>query len=81
MYKLLTKVLANKQKKVVCKVVSKSQNAFMKRRQIQGGVLMANKAIDSIVKNDVYGVTCKAFDHLNRGFSLSILEKIDSIEK
>lgn len=53
----------------------------MKRRQIQGGVLMANKAIDSIVKNDVYGVTCKAFDHLNRGFSLSILEKIDSIEK
>ena len=59
LYKWLAKVLANRLKKVVGKVVSKAQGAFVKRRQILDAVLIANEAIDSLLKNKEYGILCK----------------------
>ncbi|RVW72225.1 Retrovirus-related Pol polyprotein from transposon RE2 [Vitis vinifera] len=41
LYKLLTKVLANRLKKVVGKMVSKLQNAFVEGRQLLDAILMA----------------------------------------
>ena len=70
LYKLLAKVLANRLKKVVGKVVSSSQNAFVKSRQILDASLIANEAIDLVSKGNDDGILCKldienAYDHVN----------------
>ncbi|RVX03389.1 hypothetical protein CK203_019954 [Vitis vinifera] len=59
LYKLLAKVLTNGLKKIVGKVVSRSQNAFMEGRQILDASLIANETIDSMQKGDGGGILCK----------------------
>ena len=59
LYKLLTKVLTNKLKKVMGKEVSLTQNAFVEGRQIVDAALIANEAIDSLLKRNESGVLCK----------------------
>ena len=70
LYKLLAKVLANRLKKVVGKVVLKFQNAFVEGGQILDAVLMANEAVDSMLKKRDCGLLWKlniekAYDHMN----------------
>ncbi|RVW54481.1 Transposon TX1 uncharacterized 149 kDa protein [Vitis vinifera] len=52
LYKLLAKVLANRLKKVVGKVVSSARNAFVEGRQILDAALIDNEAIDSLLKRN-----------------------------
>ena len=59
LYKLLAKVLANKIKKVLGKVASCSQNAFMEGRQILEASLIVNEAIKSLLKSNDCGLICK----------------------
>lgn len=66
-YKVLAKVLAKRRKNVTRKVVSKSCS-LIKGRQILDVVLIANEAIDSMLKSDTC-VVCKvdienAYDHV-----------------
>ena len=70
LYKILAKVLANRLRRVIDKVVSPSQNAFMEGRQILDVVVIANEAVDSMLRRNDGGVVCKldiekAYDHLN----------------
>ena len=59
LYKWLAKVLAYRLKKVIGKVVSKAQGAFVEGRQILDTVLIANEAIDSGMKNNENEIMCK----------------------
>ena len=69
-YELVAKMLANRLKKVVGKMISKFQNAFVEGRQILDAFLVANETIDPSLKADSSGVICqldieKAYDHVN----------------
>lgn len=50
LYKLLARVLANRLKKVMNKLVNKAQNACIEGKRILGAFLIANEVMDYIVK-------------------------------
>ncbi|KAL6320158.1 hypothetical protein AAG906_004667 [Vitis piasezkii] len=86
LYKWLAKVLANRLKRAVGKVVSKAQGAFVEGRQILDAVLIANEAIDSILKNNENGILCKldiekAYDNVDWSFLLTVMQKMGFGEK
>ena len=59
LYKILTKVLANKIKKVMGLIIAQSQKAFVEGRQILDAVLIVNEAVDSILRRKENRLLCK----------------------
>ena len=71
--KWLAKVLVNRLKRVLAKVISKSHNAFVEGRQILYVALVTNEAIDSIIRKNLGAFLCKldiekAYDHVDWSF-------------
>ena len=78
-YKILSKVLANRLKRAILGIISKTQNASVLDRQILDSVLIANECLDSRLKAGVLGVLCKldvekAFDHVSWDFLVYMLQ-------
>ena len=66
--------------------MSSSQNAFVEGRQILNAVLIANEAIDSMLKRNESEVLCKldmekAYDHINWNFLLLVMQQVGFEEK
>ena len=81
LYKILAKVLANRLKRVVGKVISEAQNAFVEDRQILDAALFANEVVDVMLRRKESGVLCKldiekAYDHLDWDFLLKVMNKM-----
>ncbi|WMV37016.1 hypothetical protein MTR67_030401 [Solanum verrucosum] len=69
-YKIFSKVLTERLKGVMEKLVDSHQMAFIKGRQIMDAVLVANEAVGSRMKWKKAGILCKldiekAYDHVN----------------
>ena len=77
LYKILAKVLANRLRCVIGKVISPSQNAFVEGRQILDETLIANEVVDSMLRRNDVGLICKlviekAYDHPSWVFVLEV---------
>ncbi|XP_071727214.1 uncharacterized protein [Rutidosis leptorrhynchoides] len=80
-YKILTKVLSNRIRKVILGLIDEVQSAFVKGRFILDGALIANEATDYLKKNKrkslIFKVDFeKAFDSLSWEFLLEIMERM-----
>ena len=85
-YKIISKLLANRLRRVIFGIISESQNAFVLDRQILDSVLIANEFLDSRLKARILGVLCKldvekAFDHVSWDFFMYMLQRCGFSEK
>ena len=67
-------------------MVSKAQGAFVKGQQILDAMLIANEAIDSVLKNTKNGILCKldiknAHNNEDWSFFLTVMHKMGFKEK
>jgi hypothetical protein len=80
LYKIIAKVLANRLKGVLDKIISKTQSAFIKVKQILDPILIANESLDSRRRSGEPSILCKmdvekACDHVNWDFLLYMLKR------
>jgi len=81
-YKILSKVLANRLRKVVGKVVSTNQSAFIKGQQIFDGILIENEIVDDAkqAKKDLLLFKVdfeKAYDFVDWGYLDEVMFKMN----
>ena len=81
LYKLIAKVLANRLKRLMHRLINRAQNALVEGRQIMDASLLANEVIDTMIKRKEKGVLCKldiekAYDQINWNNIIIVLKKM-----
>jgi len=81
MYKILAKVLANRLRYVIDSVVSDTQSAFIKGRQILDGILIANEIVDEAHRGKKELILFKvdfekAYDSIDLGYLDEVMGKM-----
>ncbi|MFS8003872.1 putative reverse transcriptase domain, fatty acid desaturase domain, acyl-CoA desaturase [Helianthus anomalus] len=79
--KVISKVLANRLKKVLGSVISESQSAFLRAKFILDGPLIINEVINWLKKNKKTAFIMKldfekAYDNVNWGFIMSVMRQM-----
>lgn len=79
-YKIITKILANRLKKLLPSLISENQGGFVPRRQITDNVILIQEAIHSSITRKERGMIIKldmanAFDRVNHSFLQAVLKK------
>ncbi|GJY92501.1 RNA-directed DNA polymerase, eukaryota [Tanacetum coccineum] len=85
-YKIIAKILAERIKLVIGKLVGEVQNAFIGERFILNGILIANETVDFVKKNKSKGLIFKvdfekAYDSINWRYLCNILKSMGFGEK
>lgn len=81
LYKIISKVLANKIKLVIPSIISEEQSAFVEGRSILDGILIANEIVDWWKKTKRRGIILKldfekAYDSVNWSFLLAMMKNL-----
>lgn len=82
LYKIIAKVMSNRLKKSIGKLVSKFQTAFVPGRPIQDGIVVLNELVDMAGRNKRRCIILKfdfkkAYNNVNWNFLLYILKRCD----
>ena len=86
LYKILTKVLSNRIKKVIEKVIDGSQSAFLSNRGLLDSVLVVNEVVDDLKRRKKRGVIVKldfekAYDSVSWEFLFYMMGRLGFCEK
>ena len=80
-YKIITKIIANRLKKFLPRVIPENQGGFIKGRKIQDNILLVQEAIHSSFQNKEEGMVIKldlanAFDRVRHDFLFLVMKKL-----
>lgn len=79
-YKIISKLLANRLRKVIHRLIAKTQIAFVPGRRIQDNIILVNKTMHTLKRKQGHGGLMalkiymeKAFDKVDWGFLMEIM--------
>jgi exonuclease III len=85
-YKIITKIIANRLKKILPKLIPENQGGFVRGRQILDNIILVQEAIHTSCKKKEKGMAVKldlanAFDRVRHDFLFTVMRKFGFTQK